>query len=183
MALSYQLEQYQTCIIEAHQTLIETLLVTLTRVASQQELSEAWTRIAAHFDALFITEHSVDRLKQTILELAVMGRLVPQDPNDEPASALLARIVDQKGHLMDNGEIKKQKPLPATDEETWPFALPKGWQWCRLQEVAYLLGDGLHGTPEYTPNERYYYVNGNNLSDGKIVFKPDAKTVAQDQYE
>ena len=76
----------------SHQTLVETLLGTLTRVESQQEFSTAWARIANHFDILFTTEASIDQLKQTILQLAVMGKLVPQDPNDEPASIALSRV-------------------------------------------------------------------------------------------
>ncbi len=89
MALCDQLEQQQTDSIEAHQTLVETLLGTLTSAASQQEVAEAWPRIADHFDTLFTTEHSIDQLKQTILQLAVMGKLVPQDPNDEAVGKLL----------------------------------------------------------------------------------------------
>ena len=92
MALCDQLEQQQTHSIEAHQTLVASLLGTLTRVESQQEFSAAWARIASHFDTLFTTEASIDQLKQTILQLAVMGKLVPQDPNDEPAECLLKRI-------------------------------------------------------------------------------------------
>jgi len=183
MALCDQLEQQQTHSIEAHQTLVETLLATLTRAASPQELTEAWTRIAKNFDTVLTTEHSIVRLKQTILQLAVMGNLVRQDPNDEPASELSKRIVEEKAQLVEAGEIKKQKPLPGIDEAERPFELPMGWVWCRLQEIVYLLGDGLHGTPEYTPNERYYFVNGNNLSDGEILIKPETKTVARDQYD
>ncbi len=79
MALCDQLEQQQTHSIEAHQTLVETLLGTLTRAASPQELTEAWTRIANHFDTLFTTEHSIDALKQTILQLAIRGKLLLQE--------------------------------------------------------------------------------------------------------
>jgi len=93
MALCDQLEQQQTDSLAAHQTLVETLLGTLTRVESQQEFSAAWARITSHFDTLFTTDASIDQLKQTILQLAVMGKLVPQDPNDEPAKILAERIV------------------------------------------------------------------------------------------
>ena len=99
MALCDQLEQQQTHSIEAHQTLVETLLGTLTRVASPQELAEAWTRIANHFDTLFTTEHSIDQLKQTILQLAIMGKLVPQYPNDEPAKSELKRQASRNADL------------------------------------------------------------------------------------
>lgn len=85
MVLCDQLEQQQTDSNATHQTLVETLLTALTTAAGQAEFGDAWQRIANHFDSLFTTEQSIDQLKQTILQLAVMGKLVPQDPNDLPA--------------------------------------------------------------------------------------------------
>ena len=99
MALCDQLEQQQNHSIEAHQTLVEILLGTLTRVESQQELSEAWTRIANHFDTLFTTENSVESLKQTILELAVMGKLSSPQKSDTPIEALLDAISIERRQL------------------------------------------------------------------------------------
>lgn len=102
---------------DAHQQLVETLLGTLTDSQNAEELAENWVRINEHFDTLFTTEASVDALKQTILQLAVMGKLVPQDPNDEPASELLKRIAQEKAQLVKEGKIKKQKPLPPISDE------------------------------------------------------------------
>jgi len=147
MALCGQLEQQQTNSIDAHQTLVETLLGTLTRVDSPEELSAAWSRIATHFDTLFTPEHSTDQLKQTILPLAVMGKLVPQEPNDEPASVLLERIAEEKARLVKEGKIKKQKPLPKIAEEEIPHALPVGWALARLQNVIDVR-DGTHDSPK-----------------------------------
>lgn len=76
MLLCDQLEQHTETSIEAHQTLVEVLLNTLTSSADAQELMQNWQRISEHFDALFTTEKSIDTLKQTILQLAVMGKLV-----------------------------------------------------------------------------------------------------------
>ena len=135
MALCDQLEEQQTQSIEAHQTLVETLLDTLTRVESQQELSEAWARIANHFDALFTTEHSIDQLKQTILQLAVMGKLVPQNPNDEPANVLLKKIRSEKTRLIEERKMKKDKPLPDWAKEEVPYCLPSGWSWTKFEDV------------------------------------------------
>ena len=112
-----------------------------------------------------------------------MGKLVPQNPNDEPASELLKKIAQEKARLVKEGKIKKQKPLTEINDDEKPFELPEGWKWCRIQEIVYLLGDGLHGTPEYTPNEKYYFVNGNNLKDGQVVIKPETRTVDQGQYD
>lgn len=92
MTLCDRLEQQTSDQIAAHDTLVDTLLGTLTQSQNATELAENWTRLAAHFDTLFTTEQSIDKLKQTILQLAVMGRLVEQDSGDEPATAFLQRF-------------------------------------------------------------------------------------------
>ena len=96
MALCDQLEQEETDSIDAHQTLVDAMLTTLTDSKDASELAENWLLVAEHFDTLFTTESSITRLRQTILQLAVMGRLVPQNPDDEPASVLLERIAAEK---------------------------------------------------------------------------------------
>ncbi|HDI3192705.1 TPA: restriction endonuclease subunit S [Vibrio cholerae] len=132
MALCDQLEQQTEASLDAHQVLVETLLATLTNSQDATELMANWARISEHFDTLFTTEQSIDQLKQTILQLAVMGKLVPQDPNDEPAAKLLERIAEEKAQLVKEKKIKKQKALPLIAEDEKPFELPKGWEWCRL---------------------------------------------------
>ncbi|MFD3228203.1 restriction endonuclease subunit S [Rahnella aceris] len=152
MSLCDQLEQQSLTSLDAHYQLVETLLATLTASQNAEELAENWTRISQHFDTLFTTEASIDALKQTILKLAVMGKLVPQDPNDEPASELLKRIEQEKAQLVKEGKIKKQKPLPPISEEEKPFELPVGWEWCRLGHCIHLIS-GQHLKPnEYTEN-------------------------------
>jgi type I restriction enzyme, S subunit len=135
MALCDQLEQQQTDSNATHQTLVETLLTTLTHAADQRKFAQAWERIANHFDTLFTTEQSIAQLKQTILQLAVMGKLVPQDPNDEPVSGLLKKIAKEKARLVKEGKIKKQKSSPEIGESEKPFELPVGWKWSRLGDV------------------------------------------------
>lgn len=132
ISLCDQLEQQSLTSLDAHQQLVETLLGTLTDSQNAEELAENWARISEHFDTLFTTEASVDALKQTILQLAVMGKLVPQDPNDEPASELLKRIAQEKAQLVKEEKIKKQKPLPPISDEEKPFELPEGWEWCKF---------------------------------------------------
>ncbi|MFQ2312541.1 restriction endonuclease subunit S [Aeromonas dhakensis] len=135
MALCDQLEQRSESQLAAHQTLVETLLATLTDSTDADELAQNWARLSTHFDTLFTTEASIDALKQTILQLAVMGKLVPQDPCDEPASALLERIAAEKARLVKEKKIKKEKPLPAISENEKPFELPQGWAWCRFEDI------------------------------------------------
>lgn len=136
MTLCDQLEQQSYQQLEAHNQLVDALLATLTQSQNADELASNWQRLAAHFDELFITEYSISALKQTILQLAVMGKLVKQDPNDEPASELLKRIAAEKDALVKAGKIKKQKPLPPISDDEKPFELPDGWEWCRLGWIA-----------------------------------------------
>ncbi|WP_314411453.1 restriction endonuclease subunit S [Pantoea septica] len=142
MDICNQLEQQSLTSLEAHSQLVETLLATLTNSQNAKELAENWARISQHFDTLFTTEASIDALKQTILQLAVMGKLVPQDPNDEPASELLKRIEQEKAQLMKEGKIKKQKPLPPVSDEEKPFGLPEGWEFIRLGDLTSKMGSG-----------------------------------------
>ncbi|EJI1277375.1 restriction endonuclease subunit S [Vibrio vulnificus] len=152
MALCDQLEQQTEASIEAHQVLVTTLLETLTNSADADELMQNWARISEHFDILFTTEASIDQLKQTILQLAVMGKLVPQDPSDEPAAELLKRIAEEKAQLVKEKKIKKEKALPPIAEDEKPFELPNGWEWCRLGQIGYDLGGG---TPSKS-NSKYW---------------------------
>ncbi|MDT0501767.1 MULTISPECIES: restriction endonuclease subunit S [unclassified Halomonas] len=137
MALCDRLEQQVGDQLEAHEVLVDTLLDALTRSVDAAEVAENWARIAEHFDTLFTTEASIDKLKQTILQLAVMGRLVEQDPNDEPASVLLERIAEEKARLIKEGKIKKPKPLPEIADNEEPFPIPNEWRWVRFGEITF----------------------------------------------
>ncbi|CAN7614530.1 restriction endonuclease subunit S [Polaromonas sp. LjRoot131] len=135
MTLCDQLERQTDASVSAHQTLVETLLNTLTSAVDHAQFAISWQRIAEHFDTLFTTEESIDRLTQTILQLAVMGKLVAQDPADEPASELLKKITTEKTKLAKEGKIKSDKPLTAIAEEEKPFVLPIGWSWSRFDSL------------------------------------------------
>ncbi len=82
-----------------------------------------------------VSLHGIKKLRELILELAVRGKLVPQDPNDEPASVLLERIAAEKAQLVKDKKIKKPKALPEISEDEKAFELPKGWEWSRLQDL------------------------------------------------
>jgi type I restriction enzyme, S subunit len=101
----------------------------------EEHFQKNWNHIVKNFDLLFSTPENVKELKQAILQLAVMGKLVPQNPDDEPASELLKKIKAEKERLIKEGKIKKQKPLPKITEDEIPFKLPGGWIWCRLGDA------------------------------------------------
>jgi type I restriction enzyme S subunit len=97
----------------------------------------------------------VVELKKAILQLAVMGKLVPQNPSDQPASELLKQIEAEKKKLIKEGKIKKQEPLPPIKPEEVPYEVPAGWEWARVQDLADV---GTGSTPTKSNSE--YYSNG-----------------------
>ncbi|ADV85932.1 MULTISPECIES: restriction endonuclease subunit S [Vibrio] len=184
MALCDQLEQQTEASIEAHQVLVTTLLDTLTNSADADELMQNWARISEHFDTLFTTEESIDQLKQTILQLAVMGKLVPQDPSDEPAAELLKRIAEEKAQLVKEKKIKKQKELPPISEDEKPFELPNGWKWCRLDDICFGITSG--STPpkvNFNESEGIPYLKVYNIREQKIDFEYKPQFVDNDCHK
>lgn len=119
-----------------HAQLVNTLLGTLTASTTPEELAANWQRVAQHFDLLLDRPEAIDALEQTLLQLAVRGLLVPQDPTEEPASALLQKIRAEKDRLIATGQIKRDKPLPPITDEEKPFELPVGWEWVRFGQIA-----------------------------------------------
>jgi type I restriction enzyme S subunit len=171
MALCDKLEAQQTNNLKTHEALVKTLLETLTQATNAGELQTAWARLSTHFDTLFCTENSIDLLKQTILQLAVMGKLVKQDPNDEPASELLKKIAKEKEKLVKEGKIKKEKALPEITEDEKSIELPKEWEWARLQDVTLLITDGKHGDCQNQLNSGYYFLSAKDIQEGKLNYE------------
>ncbi len=145
MALCDQLEQQTSDQLTAHETLVDTLLGTLTQSGNATELAENWARLAAHFDTLFTTEQSIDKLKQTILQLAVMGRLVEQDAGDEGAESLVGKIDLEIDSLIKQGRIRKPKVITPVGDSDKLFEIPPSWQWVRLGNLA------LHSEAGWSP--------------------------------
>lgn len=170
MSLCDQLEQQSLTSLDAHQQLVETLLSTLTDSQNAEELAENWARISQHFDTLFTTEASIDALKQTILQLAVMGKLVPQDPNDEPASELLKHIEQKKAQLVKEGKIKKQKPLPPISDEEKPFELPIGWEWVRLGSLCEFITSGSRGWNQFYSDDGAIFIRSQDIKFDRLEF-------------
>jgi len=182
MALCDQLEQEQTDNTETHQLLVKTLLDTLTNATDHTDFINTWKMIEQNFDILFTTEASIDELKQTILQLAVMGKLVPQDPNDEPASVLLKKIAAEKARLVKTGKIKKQKVLPKISEDEKPFELPAGHVFSRLQETIDVR-DGTHDSPKDSEGkDTFPLVTSKNFLKGEIDFNGARRISAEDHY-
>lgn len=170
-----------------HRQLVQTLLGDLTA-----DSHTSWQRVAAHFDTLLDRPSAVDALEQTILQLAVRGQLVPQDPADEPASTLLKRIRAEKDRLIAAGKIKRDKPLAPIGEDEQPFELPRGWEWVRMVDLGDFKGGKTPSTqrPEFwgghipwiTPKDmkRSYlaesedWVTSQAVADGLGVIQPNS---------
>ncbi len=111
-----------------------------------------------------------ERLKKSVLQYAVQGKLVPQNLNDEPASILLEKIKAEKKQLIKDKIFKQDKPLLEIKEDEIPFEIPDSWVWCRLGDIANKLTDGTHYTPKYT-EEGIPFLSVKDMSSGKLDFR------------
>ena len=141
------------------------------------------------------------QLKNSILQWAIQGKLVPQDPNDEPASVLLDKIRQEKERLIKEKKIKRDKnasiiyrgednsyyeKLLATGEvkcidEEIPFEVPKGWEWCRFSSLYLSLTDGTHSTPKYTLSG-IPFISVKDMSSGVIDFS-NTKYISKEEHQ
>ena len=121
-------------------------------------------------------------LRQKILDLAIHGKLVPQDPNDEPASVLLERIKAEKERLIKEGKIKRTKRSKAAcDKPHYPYELPEGWEWCKLEDYVSSVTDGDHQAPPKVSNGVPFLVISNVASE--FIDFANTRYVPQDYYD
>lgn len=148
MGLLDRLEEAKAKRDETRAALRDAALAALRDANDVDEVHAAWSRIAENMDDLFTAPADVAPLRQTILQLAVRGRLVPQDPTDEPASALLERIAKEKARLIRSGAVPKPRALQERpDGFEPPFDLQSGWTHALLDDLASYVQRGK--SPEY----------------------------------
>ena len=138
------------------------------------------------------------QLKKSILQYAVQGELVPQDPADEPASVLLEHIRAEKEQLIKAGKIKRDKHesvifrrdnsyyekvdgIERCIDDELPFEIPESWEWCRLGTILQKLTDGTHSTPKYTARG-IPFISVKDISSGKISFER-TKFISKTEHE
>ena len=144
MQLCDQLDACQKKASTKYESLNDAALEKLLSAKTIEEFAEHWQFLCNNFDLIYNDPAHVNKLRQAILQLAVQGKLTPQDPNDELASELLKRIKVEKEKPITEGKIKKQKPLPPITEDEIPYELPQGWGWSRLGEIlTFEYGKGL----------------------------------------
>lgn len=173
MALCDRLEARQTDADSAHGQLVQALLSSLTQTSDAEDFAQSWQRLAEHFHTLFINESSIDDLKQTLLQLAVMGKLVPQDPSDESASELLKRIAEEKARLVTEGKLRKPKARLEISEEEMAFNLPRGWQWVRKADVFNFM-NGYAFKSEWFQQKGIRLLRNINVAHGEVDWEESA---------
>jgi|TARA_Y100000310_G_scaffold300484_1_gene336185 type I restriction enzyme S subunit len=179
MGLCDQLEQQQTDSDATHQTLVETLLATLTNSTDQNDFAEAWQRIANHLDNLFTTENRIDQLRQTILHLAVMGKLVPQEPNDEPANVLLQKIGREKARLVEEEGLRTTAKIEIDPREEY-IHRQAGWEYCRLGNLAKFVD--YRGRTPMKIESGVPLITAKNVRSGFISREPQ-EFISENEYE
>ncbi len=142
---------------------------------------DAWSFLQQHFGELYTVKENVAELRKAILQLAVMGRLVPQNPNDPPAGELLKEIESEKQRLVKAGRIKQPKPLPPIKPEDVPYELPQGWEWVRFGGITFQITDGAHHTPTYI-KEGIPFLSVKDMSSGSLDFS-DTRFISPEQHK
>jgi type I restriction enzyme S subunit len=128
--------------------------------------------------ALTTRPDQIQQLRQTILNLAVRGRLVPQSSNDEPASELLKRMGNEKDRLLQERGIRPDRPLPGVNTNEIPFSLPREWVWARAQDLSLKISDGVHQKPTYVVSG-VPFVTVKNLTDGPGISFRETKFITE----
>jgi len=140
-------------------------------------------QLLSHFDRISDAPDAIPRLRQFILDLAVRGKLVEQDPRDEPAAELLKRIQAEKEWLVKTGEIRKQEPARLIDKEEEPFEVPPGWCWVRLIDVLTKLTDGTHHSPTNLADGDFKYITAKNIKSEGISLVEISYVTAKVHHE
>ena len=153
-------------------------------VAKIEELLPYVDRYATAYEKLeqFNAKFPED-MKKSLLQYAIQGKLVEQRPEEGTAEELFARIQEEKQRLIAEKKIKTEKLLPEITEDEKPFDIPESWKWVRLRDIISVVGDGIHGTPQYDDTGKYFFINGNNLVKGEIVIKSDTKKVSYEEFK
>ena len=140
----------------------------LLTAKESNDFSTAWRFITQHFGELYSVEENVAELRKAILQLAVMGKLVPQDPTDEPASELLRAIEAEKQKLVKEEKIKKTKIVTPIERSDVPFPLPDIWIWARTEALCEVIVDCPHSTPIFTTSG-FVCIDTNVFKNGALI--------------
>ncbi len=123
-----------------------------------------------------------DKLKQSVLQYAMEGKLVKQNPSDEPASELIRKIENEKAELIKEGKIKKSKKLPAITDDEKPFDIPNSWEWVRLESISILKNGKTPKKQDISFKGKYPYFKVRDMNNNRIYMK-NVKNYVGDKYK
>ncbi len=142
-------------------------------------------QLQKYFDIALDIPDGIKKLKELILTLAMQGKLVKQDPNDQPANELLKEIEKEKQKLIQEGKLKKQEPLQPIKPEEIPYTLPKGWVWVRLGDIAiFENGDRSRKYPNENDHQEYGvpFFGAKDMIDGKLRYDNDLRFISIEKF-
>lgn len=163
MALCDKLEARRLKKQEIQSKLNSAALERMLGAENQEEFEQYWRRICENFGILYDNPENVEKLKQAILQLAVQGKLVPQDPEDEPASVLIKKITAKTSKKQNRQNSSKITYMP-----DFEIKLPKTWRLSRIEEFSLLVTDGEHKTPTRIVQPEVPLVTAKNVRDGYL---------------
>src|SRR5690606_24701419 len=153
---------------------LDNLKIPLPPLHEQKKIVEKIEELFSELDngaaSLKKAKEQIKLYRQSVLAAAFSGRLTGKDDIFQKQNSKLKDVIFSG---------KAAEPQVEYNSQT----LPDGWKWVKLENITSKLGDGLHGTPKYSDDGEYYFVNGNNLSDGKIEIKADTKKVNAEEFE
>ena len=136
---------------------------------------KAWNRLE-EFNRRFPAD-----MQKSILQMAIQGKLVEQRPEEGTGEELYRQIQAEKKRLIQEGKIKKEKPLPEIAEDEVPFEIPEGWKWVRLGEIIFGVADGPHFSPKYQ-EQGIPFISTRNISSGRLDLST-AKYISRELHE
>lgn len=169
-----------------NKTKLSRLIIPLPSLTEQKRII---VKIAQLFALLRKVETSTQQyaklqtlLKSKVLDLAMRGKLVKQDPNDEPASVLLEKIKAEKAELVKEKKIKKSKPLPPITDEEKPFDIPDSWEWVRLGDIATLISGKTEKafTSPFGVKAIYFKISDMNYEKNSLFAQTSQKSIVID---
>ena len=158
MARCDELEKLRQVHAQKQITVHNAALNQLLTGKDHNDFKTSWHFITQHFGELYSVKANVTELRKAILQLAVMGKLVPQDPNDQPDSELLKQIEKEKQKLIKEGKIKASKSLPEIKPDKIPYNLPQGWEWVQFEHIAENSKNALKAGPFGSALKKSMYV-------------------------
>ncbi len=160
-------QQRQQSILRMNESAIAQLLSS----QNPEEFRQHWQRICNNFDLLYSVPETIPKLRQVILLLAVQGKLVRQDPNDEPASFLFKQIKAEKQRISRKVKSEREKSSTMVEDDEYFFDLPKGWAYTRLEEICFFFSGYAFKSSSYVQSSNHQIIRLGNVKNDQIILE------------